>query len=224
MIDEYRRLPRIANSDLTELKNQLFGKPDFQNSPAQEFGTRFHDLLLLKTDVVPTGKGATAQKRMLDVMRANSLFCRLLRAAQVETAQLWEDKSTGLPCKARIDMRVPDEWLIVDVKTTSARSQQEFVSNCYMYDYDRQAAFYLDGCRQAGGCADQFIILGIQKQKPHNLYVVEITADSIFLDEGRRKYQRLLRSWKELNFKPKSWMRESASIQLLSTKKPSQFD
>ncbi len=143
---------------------------------------------------------------MLDVMRADSLFCRLIAAAQVETAQLWDDEPTGLPCKARIDMRVPDERLIVDVKTTSARSQNEFVSNCYRYDYDRQAAFYLDGCRQAGECADQFIILGIQKQKPHNLYIVEVVADSIFLDYGRRKYQRLLRSWKETNYKPSSWI------------------
>ncbi|WP_229366153.1 hypothetical protein [Fibrisoma montanum] len=84
-MNDYRSLPRIANSDLTELKNHLFGKPDFQSGPAQEFGTRFHDLLLLETGVVPTGKGATAQKRMLDVLRANSLFCRLMDSAQVET-------------------------------------------------------------------------------------------------------------------------------------------
>lgn len=204
-MDDYRSLPRIANSDLTELKNLLFGKPNFQLSPAQEFGTRFHDLLLLETDVVPTGKGATPQKRMLDVMRADALFCRLIVTAQVETAQLWDDEPTGLPCEARIDMRVPDERLIVDIKTTSAGSQNEFVSNCYRYDYDRQAAFYLDGCQQAGECADQFIILGIQKQKPHNLYVVEVAADSIFLDYGRRKYHRLLRSWKEVSYKPTSW-------------------
>jgi len=179
-MNDYRSLPRIANSDLTELKNHLFGKPDFQSGPAQEFGTRFHDLLLLETDVVPTGKEATAQRRMLDVMRSDPLFCRLMESAQVETAQLWDDESTGLPCKARIDMRVPDERLIADVKTSSARSQNEFVSNCYRYDYDRQAAFYLDGYRQTGVFADQFIILGIQKQKPHNLYVVEIAADNIF--------------------------------------------
>ena len=204
-MENYRSLSRIANSDLTELKNHLFGKPDFQSSPAQEFGTRFHDLLLLETDVVPTGRGATAQTRMLDVVRADSLFCRLIAAAQVETAQLWDDEPTGLPCKARIDMRVPDERLIVDVKTTSARSQNEFVNNCYWYDYDRQAAFYLDGCRQAGERADQFIILGIQKQKPHNLYVVEVAADSIFMDYGRKKYRALMRSFKEIEFKPRSW-------------------
>lgn len=203
--DSYRSLPRVANSDLTELKNYLFGKPEFTSSPAQAFGTRFHDLLLLETGVVPTGSGATAQKRMLDVVRANPLFCQVMQSAQIETPHFWEDESTHLPCKARIDLLAPDDRLIVDIKTTSARTQEEFVSNCYRFDYDRQAAFYLDGCCQTGANADAFLILGIQKQKPHNLYVVEVAADSIFLDYGRKKYSTLLRSWKEVNFRPRSW-------------------
>ncbi len=204
-MDSYRRLTRIANSDLTELKNRLFGKHSPIASPALEFGTRFHNLLLLETDVEPTGRGATAQRRMLDVMRSNPLFCQLLTAGLAEEPHFWFDGPTGLPCKSRIDLRIPDCGLIVDVKTTSARSQAEFVSNCYRYDYDRQAAYYLDGCQQAGESADRFLILGIQKQKPHNLYVEEILKDSIFVDHGRRKYQRLLRSWQEVGFKPSSW-------------------
>ncbi|RYC66495.1 PD-(D/E)XK nuclease-like domain-containing protein [Spirosoma sordidisoli] len=201
----YRQLNRIANSDLTELKNYLFGYPQWPCSQAQEFGTRFHDFLLLDTETTPTGKGAAATKRMLDVLRADTFFSRLVITADIEIAQFWEDEPTGLPCKARLDLKLPDEGLIVDVKTTSARTQREFEANCYRYEYDRQAAYYLDGCRQAGDCADRFILLGIQKQKPHNLYVVEILADSIFMDEGRRKYRRLLRSWQELGFRPSSW-------------------
>lgn len=205
MIDEYRQLPRIANSDLTELKNHILGSPHPPSSPAQAFGTRFHDFLLLDTETIPSGKGATATRRMLDVLRTDPLFSRLLSLGQPEQAQFWEDERTGLPCKARIDLPVPDEQLIVDVKTTSARTQSEFVSNCYRYEYDRQAAYYLDGYRQAGGDANQFLIIGIQKQKPHNRYVVEVLADSIFMDGGRQKYNRLLRSWQEIGFTPRSW-------------------
>lgn len=206
MIDEYRQLPRIANSDLTELKNHILGLPHRPSSPAQEFGTRFHDFLLLDTGAIPNGKGATATRRMLDVLRNDPLFSRLLRLGQPEQVQFWEDERTGLPCKARIDLPVPDERIIVDVKTTSARTQAEFVANCYGYEYDRQAAYYLDGYRRAGGQADLFLIIGIQKQKPHSRYIIEVLADSIFMDGGRQKYSRLLRSWQEVNYRPRSWM------------------
>ncbi|MDB5240563.1 MAG: hypothetical protein JWP57_1188 [Spirosoma sp.] len=203
---EYRQVPHIANSDLTELKNFLFGLPQHQHSPAQAFGTRFHDFLLLDTDAIPTGKGASATKRMLNVVRTNPFFSHIIAEAQIETAQYWGDELTGLPCKARLDLQLPEEGLIVDIKTTSARNQREFENNGYRYEYDRQAAFYLDGCCQTGVCADRFILLGIQKQQPHNLYVVEVKADSIFMDGGRRKYRRLLRSWQEVSFHPSSWI------------------
>lgn len=205
MIDEYRRLPRIANSDLTELKNHILGISQPLSSQAQEFGTRFHDFLLLDTETVPTGKGATAIRRMLDVMRGDRLFSKLISSGQSEQARLWDDQQTGLPCKARIDLHVPDERVIIDVKTTSARTQAEFIASCYRYEYDRQAAFYLDGYHSAGDIADLFLFIGIQKQKPHNLYVIEVLTDSIFISTGRQKYRRLLRSWSEIGFRPRSW-------------------
>lgn len=192
---EYRQLNRIANSDLTELKNHLFGLPQWTSSQAQEFGTRFHDFLLLDNMTIPTGKDATATKRMLDAVRANTFFTQIVAGAEIETAQFWNDETTGLPCKARLDIRLPEEGQIVDIKTTSARSQKEFEQNCYRYEYDRQA----------GHLADRFILFGVQKQKPHSLYVVKVLGDSIFMDEGRRKYRRLLRSWLETGFRPSSW-------------------
>ncbi|KAB7725830.1 hypothetical protein F5984_25405 [Rudanella paleaurantiibacter] len=50
--------------------------------PAQEFGTRFHDFLLLDTETIPNGKRATAIRRMLDVLCNDPLFSRLLRLRQ----------------------------------------------------------------------------------------------------------------------------------------------
>jgi hypothetical protein len=207
----YRQLPRVANSDLTELKNQLLGISSRPFSPAQAFGTRFHDFLLLDTHARPNGPETAPLNRMLDVVRADPFFSRIQATAINETAQFWDDEQTGLPCKASLDMWLPDEGLIVDIKTTSARNQREFEQACYVYEYDRQAAWYLDGCRQVGEQADQarpdrFVLLGIQKQKPHNLYVVEVLGDSIFMDGGRRKYRRLLRSWQAIGVRPSSWV------------------
>lgn len=202
---DYRSLPRIANSDLTEFKNKLlFGiEPNFGTSPAKKFGTHFHDLLLVNVNTEPTGTGAAATKRMLAAMRSHSLFNRILAAGLAEAPQFWDDERTGLACKARIDLRLPTEELIVDVKTTSATCQRDFETACRTYEYDRQAAFYLDGCYLTG--ASLFIILGIQKQKPHQLFVVEAKTNSPFIEYGRKKYRALLRSWKQQPYRPTSW-------------------
>ena len=203
----YRAIPRIANSDLTEFKNKLlFGrKPIPIFSQALAFGTHFHDHLLLTPDVAPVGKGATALKRMLDVMRSDTDFSRLFNKGVYEEAHFWEDDRTNLLCKARIDLRVPEESLIVDVKTTSATTRAEFLTACQTYEYDRQAAFYLDGCQQAGQVVTRYLILGIQKQKPHHLFKLEHVTDDSFINYGRRKYQTLLRSWKQQPYQPSSW-------------------
>lgn len=215
----YRAIPRIANSDLTEFKNlRLFGTgPRLQGTPAQAFGTRFHDLLLVDTTQVPTGVGAAATRRMLDVARSNALFNRLLAGGLPESPGFWDDELTGLPCKAKTDLRLPTEGIIVDIKTTSASNQADFDQHCQLYDYDRQAAFYLDGHQLAGGWAEVFIIIGIQKQKPHNLYMIETRTDSRFVEYGRKKYRALLRSWQQQPYRPSSWDRlpaeESSSSQ-----------
>ena len=205
MID-YRAIPRIANSDLTEFKNKLlFGrKPIPMHTQALTFGTHFHELLLV-TNEEPSGKGATAIKRMLEIVRGDTEFCELLTKGICEQAYFWEDEQTRLACKARIDLRVPADSLIVDIKTTSAANRHEFIAACQTYEYDRQAAFYLDGCQQAGQDATSYLILGVQKQKPHQLFRLEHVIDDSFISYGRRKYRSLLRSWKQQPYVPTSW-------------------
>ncbi len=105
--------------------------------------------------------------------------------------QLFTDTDTGLDCKSKLDV-LYRRHTILDF--TSTRSLPEFVAKCYEYDYDRQAAFYLDA---AGG--KRFIFVGIQKVKPHALFHFEATAADGFVGYGRRKYKALLRKWKEVH-------------------------
>jgi hypothetical protein len=91
----------------------------------------------------------------------------------------------------------------VDLKTTSQTSYERFVKSCLDYDYDRQAAFYLDSVG-----AKRFIFIGIAKKSPHGLYFFE--ADRDFIAGGRKKYQALLRKWREYDF-PSSWQLQSAT-------------
>jgi hypothetical protein len=203
----YRQLPLIANSDLTEFKNWLlFGIPPVRKeSAALNFGIIFHHYLLIDTGHYPTGKGTRPLHRMLNVLRSDARFTSRLVKAQVEQPVFWKDPKTGLFCKAQLDLLIEADRLIVDTKTTGAKSEEEFRMDCLRFGYDRQAAFYVDGCRASGRPVDRFLIMGIQKQKPHAIFIVEESCQSDFVEAGRKKYRRLLRSWFERPFTPSSW-------------------
>ena len=63
-----------------------------------------------------------------------------------------------------------------------------FLTTIEKYDYDRQAALYLD----VPG-ATRFLIIGVQKKDPHNIWRVELTATPGLIEQGRKKYGTLLR-------------------------------
>lgn len=63
-----------------------------------------------------------------------------------------------------------------------------FVATIEKYDYDRQAALYLDVLG-----ATRFLIIGVQKKVPHSVWRVELTATPGLIEQGRKKYCTLLR-------------------------------
>jgi hypothetical protein len=227
--DMYRALPRISNSDLTRLKEEHLGYggslPVVQQrmERAKVFGRTFHQHLL-----EPESVGAVMQQLLPDMLAGPDLlapaqskqlatlmetirqdtFCRrYLRLSERERVVLSTDPATGLACKARMDMLYTSpkrqNALIIDIKTTSARTQSQFLDSCYTYDYDRQAAFYLDSLRNADSRdwantrQFRFVFVGIMKQNPHRLFAVDATSIPGFVDYGRKKYRFWLRKWRE---------------------------
>ncbi|MBT1552705.1 PD-(D/E)XK nuclease-like domain-containing protein, partial [Klebsiella pneumoniae] len=57
------------------------------------------------------------------------------------------EPTTGIACKARLDMVYTSpkrrNAMVIDLKTTSARTQAQFLESCYTYDYARQARMNL---------------------------------------------------------------------------------
>ncbi len=77
---------------------------------------------------------------------------------------------------------------MVDFKTTSCPTYAHFLATTEQYDYDRQAALYLDALG-----ATRFLIIGVQKKAPHEVWVFDATTASNFIERGRKKYSVLLR-------------------------------
>ena len=199
----YRTMPRYANSDLSEFRNLLFSnKAPKPAGAALVFGTLFHRQLM--ESVVPDDV-SPAMSRQLNAMHASALhnkfLANVLETAQVEQVRIWDDKITGLPCKAQLDLWVIENELIVDVKTTSCRTYGEFLKSCEQYGYDRQAAYYLDGTPGA----KRFVIIGVQKQAPYEVFYFEASACRGCIEGGRKKYQGLLKGVQRTGFVPSSW-------------------
>ena len=204
--------------------------PRFNLDKAKVFGRTFHQHLLepetigtvlqqLLPDLTAGGVAMPIETNALDPKRIQQLdalmkvirqdaFCRrYLRLSERERTVLSTDPLTGVACKARLDLVHTSpkrrNALVIDVKTTSARTQAQFLESCYTYDYDRQAAFYIDSLRHADAkdWAEtrqfRFVFIGVMKQRPHRLFAVDATSIPNFIDYGRKKYRFWLRKWRE---------------------------
>ncbi len=216
---DYRSIPRVSNSDLTRLKEECLG----YTSPgrlvpqrAMQFGRAFHSHLLeperiggiieqLLPDMKPVESGRV--EHLTEQVRRDSFCNRYLRKSERERVILFTDPITD----------IDEEGVHWDFKTTSARSQSQFLQSCYDYDYDRQAAFYIDSLRSADSQEwkqtrqIRFVLIGVQKQKPHRLFAVDATSIPDFVDYGRKKYRFWLRKWKEQQQEDTGfWLRQAS--------------
>jgi hypothetical protein len=206
---EYRSLPRISNSDLSEFKNFIFGEVRENPVKAFAFGSALHELILEPHVIhdVPEGVDLSLVQMLARTARKDKFLAWALRFSKKETVQLWQDPATGLELKSKLDI-VHKNKLVVDIKSTSCRDYASFLQTCEKYDYDRQAAFYLDSIG-----AEKFCFVAVQKVKPFNVWTVEHHTNGSFIASGRKKYRALLRAWKiradnGKPFTPGSWQKE----------------
>ena len=124
---------------------------------------------------------------MVEAVRHDPEMLKMLETGVAEPSCVFTHRETDTLCKLRADLIVPTPgaYTIVDFKSTMAPDWHQFAAQCSMFDYDRQAAFYLDALH-----ADSFLLVGVQKAAPYGLFVVETTPH--MLAEGRAKYRALL--------------------------------
>lgn len=119
---------------------------------------------------------------------------KYLLNGEKEELVLFNDPTTQAKCKAKLDVKFEDTQsqskTILDFKTTYARDYTDFVSSLTGYDYDRQAAFYMDSIH-----AQRFIFIGVQKVKPYDLFYFEANKAFGFIEYGRKKYKALLKKY-----------------------------
>ena len=114
----------------------------------------------------------------------------------MEQVFTWTDRKTNLPCKAKVDIAYQDQigLHLIDLKSTGVRNRMEFLASCDRYEYERQAAFYLDGTG-----AESVAIYGIQKRGPYGVFRKWYTKRE--LERGRWMYGVILGRFWEIGVK-----------------------
>lgn len=116
-----------------------------------------------------------------------------------EVSAFWTDEETGVECRCRPDFvhdAGSDSVLLLDVKTFSDPSPNEFARQCARKSYAKQAAMYTDGYEKASGkTVRAFIFLAVGNEWPYAASAMMLDEDS--LEAGRRHYKRNLRTYAE---------------------------
>ena len=193
--EQHRALPQVSNTDLSNLKAQVLGQLRRPNPQAPAFGSHFHAATLEPATYARTAERGIKWPALETLARQvrRQRYCRdLLYRGTAELTHTATHTATGVQVKIRPDLLVISpagrRTTLVDFKTTSCPDFAHFLATTQHYDYDRQAALYLDALG-----ASRFLIIGVQKKAPHEVWVFDATAATGFIEQGRKKYAALLR-------------------------------
>lgn len=104
----------------------------------------------------------------------------LIKDALYEKSIYWNNKESGLLCKAR-----PDIWsnnFIVDLKTTSDASADAFAKSIYNFGYHLQCAMIHDGLNTLYGHEKtNFVFVVVEKEPPYAVVVYTLDEDDLSL-------------------------------------------
>lgn len=198
---EYFAYPALSNSKMSEIKKHLTKKDDFFD-PADAFrfgslidamiteGHRIEWAMKLLDDqpIIPT-EFETARK-MRKAFLADRSCCDLVFSNNVEYQKVFirqlEMQSTGVQfsvlCKCKFDFYGAVSG---DIKSTTAKTLQEFIAACYRFDYFRSRAFYMDIAK-----TDIDVIIGISKVN-FKIFKLVIKRGDKYHTEGVNQYQEL---------------------------------
>lgn len=189
-------------------------KPSPESVTAMEWWSKWNsdigDKIIITHQQYETAMRQREQVLMLpDVAEA-------LATGYAEVSAFWTDPETGVLCRCRPDFVHPvgdDAVLLIDVKTVSDPSPDEFARQCARKSYAKQAALYSDGYEIASGKKVLgFIFVAVSNEYPYDASATMLDEDS--LDAGRRHYQANLQTYAEC-LRTEKWPGYSSGIHLI---------
>ena len=114
---------------------------------------------------------------------------------EVELSALFDDRETGLKCKARLDGLSKEFDAIIDLKSCAVAERSVFEKSIFNFGYHRQGAFYRHACSMLGLAVRNHILIAVEKTAPYAVAVYRLTDDA--LNQGAKECRELLQQWSE---------------------------
>jgi PDDEXK-like domain of unknown function (DUF3799) len=160
-------------------------------TPAMQFGKDFHAAALEPHLYRPSETTKAARDNaekiagMVAALRAHPIAGALLARGRPEVTARWRDPATGIECKARADLWIPELATIADLKSCADASPEEFARSVANYGYHAQEAMYRDGFGIASGApVRSFVFIACEKAPPF-LVAVYMLDEPAVLRGGR---------------------------------------
>jgi exodeoxyribonuclease VIII len=157
-----------------------------------------------------------AAARQAVSVRALPEIGEALANGKAEVSAFWTDEQTGVKCRCRPDW-VNDcgdaGVILLDLKTYSIASANEFRRQVARKRYDVQAAFYSDGYAAASGRPVLgFVFVAVETEYPFAANAFMLDEES--LESGRQKYRKNLRTYAECE-RTNTWPGYSTGIDII---------
>lgn len=193
-------------------KRYIVGPDVSRNTKAwKEFLESAGDRIAIKPDQYEVAmRQAESVRRLPDIAEA-------LAAGDPEVSAYWTDPRTSVLCRCRPDWVHPvgeDAVILLDVKTYSDASPEEFARQCARKAYHKQAAYYSDGYAAASGKRVlAFIFIAVETDWPYAAGATMLDDQAI--EQGRIEYRRNLETYAQC-LKTGQWPGYSTGIETVS--------
>lgn len=150
-----------------------------QGKEWDEFKAQHDGKTIFKADEIDE---ATA---MADAVRLRPLVAPYLEGGQFEQPLMWTDEVTGLRCKARPDWILPDQRILLDLKTTVSIEGRRFGNAAARYGYHCQLAHYANGVERAlGWRPEQIKLVAVEKTAPYDVGIFNLVDADLYAGQA----------------------------------------
>jgi hypothetical protein len=155
------------------------------------------------------GEAAPVQAMVRNVREHPKAAMLLDSPGHTEYTVTWRDEESGLLLRARPDKIAETDvgTVLVDIKTTRTETPREFSNSIVKFGYHRQAAWYMEGCRELGIFPVAFLFIVVDKSPAHECEVYQLDQRAIELgqQQNRAAINELAWRLKTNNWRQSGW-------------------